>query len=248
MTPKLALLISVSALTLLAGCGGSGPSDDLAAPRASDSPALTDESVAPSASPSKAQRPAKEDGAKGGESKKPKPKPTTAAPKPSASQPKPKPTTPKPTTPTTPKPKPTTPEPTPKPTTPPPVASGGGMTKVELKVLELTNAERAKAGCPALKANAKLARAAQKHSKDMAVNNYFSHTSQDGRSPWDRIKAEGYMDPGAENIAAGYPTAAAVVKGWMDSSGHRANILNCKLKALGVGEYKNYWTQNFGWT
>ncbi|MDX6739792.1 CAP domain-containing protein [Actinocorallia sp. A-T 12471] len=121
------------------------------------------------------------------------------------------------------------------------------MNAKERKVLALTNKARAKAGCKPLKANAKLARAARKHSKDMVVKNYFSHTSKDGRSPWDRIKAEGYKYPGAENIAAGYPTAAAVVKGWMNSKGHRANILNCKLKALGVGHHKKYWTQDFGW-
>ncbi|ROO89308.1 uncharacterized protein YkwD [Actinocorallia herbida] len=121
------------------------------------------------------------------------------------------------------------------------------MTAKERKVLQLTNKARAKAGCKPLKANTKLAKAARKHSKDMAVNHYFSHDSQDGSSPWDRIKREGYKYPGAENIAAGYPTAAAVVKGWMNSKGHRANILNCKLKALGVGHYQKYWTQDFGW-
>ncbi|ROO89309.1 uncharacterized protein YkwD [Actinocorallia herbida] len=231
MTPKLALIASVSALVLLAGCG-SGGAEDLAAssPRASESQAV-DGSGEPTAEPSKTGK--SPDGGKDEKkkkSKKPTPKPSTAKPK------KPK------TTPTV------KPTPKPKPSTPPPVATGGGMTKVELKVLQLTNAERAKAGCAALKPNARLARAAQKHSKDMAVNDYFSHDSQDGRSPWDRIKAEGYTDPGAENIAAGYPTAAAVVKGWMNSAGHKANILNCKLKALGVGEYKNYWTQDFGWT
>ncbi|GAB2845951.1 hypothetical protein GCM10022221_51510 [Actinocorallia aurea] len=126
-------------------------------------------------------------------------------------------------------------------------AAKGEMGKKEYKVFTLVNKARAKAGCKPLKANAKLTRASRKHSKDMKVRNYFSHTSLDGRSPWDRIKAEGYKYPGAENIAAGYPTAAAVMKGWMNSSGHRANILNCKLKALGVGQYKNYWTQDFGW-
>ncbi|MCD0451915.1 CAP domain-containing protein [Actinocorallia sp. API 0066] len=123
----------------------------------------------------------------------------------------------------------------------------GGMGPKEYKVLQLTNKARAKAGCKPLKANAKLTRAARKHSKDMKVKNYFSHDSKDGRSPWDRIKAEGYKYPGAENIAAGYPTAASVVKAWMNSKGHRANILNCKLKTLGVGHHKRYWTQDFGW-
>ncbi|GAA3218179.1 CAP domain-containing protein [Actinocorallia longicatena] len=140
-----------------------------------------------------------------------------------------------------------------KPTTRP-VTPARGMTALELKVLELTNAERAKGGCPALRGDARLATAARLHSQDMAAQNYFSHDSKDGSSPWDRIKRQGYTDPGAENIAAGYPTPAAVMKGWMNSPGHRANIMNCKLKALGVGVQTArggkgpWWTQDFGWS
>jgi uncharacterized protein YkwD len=138
---------------------------------------------------------------------------------------------------------------------PTPAAATPTKTEVELaeaKVVELTNAERAANGCPALAADDRLAAAARAHSADMAANNYFDHVSQDGRSFVDRVKAAGYPAPGAENIAAGQRTADAVVKGWMDSPGHRANILNCKLKALGVGmarggSYGIYWTQNFGW-
>ncbi len=122
------------------------------------------------------------------------------------------------------------------------------MTKAEKKVLSLANAERAKKGCKPLKGNNRLALAARRHSKDMAVNHYFSHDSQDGTSPWTRIKRAGYKNPGAENIAYGYPSAQAVMKAWMKSPGHRANILNCKLKAMGTGRYKTYWTQDFGWT
>ena len=122
----------------------------------------------------------------------------------------------------------------------------------EAEVVELTNAERAANGCPALTADDRLATAARAHSADMAAQNYFDHVSKDGRSFVDRVRAAGYPSPGAENIAAGQRTAEAVVKGWMDSPGHRANILNCKLKALGVGlarggSYGWYWTQNFGW-
>lgn len=126
------------------------------------------------------------------------------------------------------------------------------MDATELEVLRLTNVERAKAGCGPVKGNAQLTKSATGHSRDMADNNYFSHTSQDGRTFSDRIKAAGY--PGgtlAENIAAGQPTAAAVMEDWMNSPGHRANILNCAYKELGVGhvlggEYGHYWTQNFG--
>ncbi|MFC5055250.1 CAP domain-containing protein, partial [Saccharothrix xinjiangensis] len=140
------------------------------------------------------------------------------------------------------------PQPQPQPDTP-------AKTEVDIaeaRVFELTNAERAAQGCPALASDDKLATAARAHSADMAARNYFDHVSQDGRSFVDRVKAAGYPSPGAENIAAGQRTAESVVKGWMDSPGHRANILNCKLKALGVGmarggSYGIYWTQNFGW-
>ena len=109
-----------------------------------------------------------------------------------------------------------------------------------------------------MQVSSQLAAAAQGHSEDMAHNDYFSHTSLDGRSPWDRIQAEGYnFWSAAENIAAGYPTPAAVMAGWMNSDGHRASILNCGLEDIGVGyyylandtgdsNYHHYWTQNFG--
>ena len=110
--------------------------------------------------------------------------------------------------------------------------------------------ERASAGLAAFTLDATLTQVARTRAQDMAANNYFSHTSQNGDSPWDRMAAAGYPDAGAENIAKGYPTAAAVVKGWMNSPGHRANILNCGLRAIGVGMASGpggpYWTQNFG--
>jgi uncharacterized protein YkwD len=136
--------------------------------------------------------------------------------------------------------------------------SGGGGTETppgasgpEGTVVSLTNEERAKAGCAALKVDDRLTTAARRHSADMAANNYFSHTSLNRDTFADRIKAAGYPQPGAENIAKGYPTAAAVMQGWMNSSGHRANILNCRLKAIGVGMADGpggpLWTQDFGW-
>jgi uncharacterized protein YkwD len=119
------------------------------------------------------------------------------------------------------------------------------------EVVRLVNVERTRAGCPAVRTDAQLATAARLHSEDMARQDYFSHTSLDGRSPWDRIRAQGYAYGSAENIAAGYPTPAAVMTGWMNSPGHKANILNCANKALGVGighggSYGIYWTQDFG--
>jgi uncharacterized protein YkwD len=119
-------------------------------------------------------------------------------------------------------------------------------------VLSLVNSERAKAGCGSVRASSALQRAAQGHSADMAAHDYFSHTSQDGRTFADRIRAAGY-DGGTigENIAAGQASASAVMRSWMASSGHRANILNCAYTALGVGyatggSYGYYWTQDFG--
>ena len=133
-----------------------------------------------------------------------------------------------------------------------PVSSGTGFAA---EVLDLANAERAKAGCGPLTLNSKLNTSAQLHSTDMATNNYFSHESQDGRSPFDRIKAAGYsFGAAAENIAAGGTTAAGAMDQWMNSAGHKANILNCTYVDLGVGyakgggnaDYAGYWTQNFG--
>jgi uncharacterized protein YkwD len=125
------------------------------------------------------------------------------------------------------------------------------------QVVYLVNSERAKAGCSALIVSPQLSAAAQGHSEDMALNDFFSHTSKDGRSPWDRIRDTGYEFRSAgENIAAGYSTAASAVNGWMNSSGHRANILNCGFQETGVGyyylasdtgsvNYRSYWTQVF---
>jgi uncharacterized protein YkwD len=123
------------------------------------------------------------------------------------------------------------------------------------RVIVLTNRQRAKYKCPALVANAALGRAAQAHTNDMASRNYFSHyTMGNNRSPATRMTAAGYKwQMAAENIAAGQRTPDAVVTAWMNSPGHRANILNCKLKQIGVGygynaasTYGTYWTQDFG--
>ena len=129
------------------------------------------------------------------------------------------------------------------------MASAGGP---QLKVVTLTNDERAKVGCKPLATNANLNVVAQEHASDMAVNNYFSHTSQNGDSPFDRMRAAGASGGGymAENIAWGQRSAAEVMKAWMNSKGHRDNILNCNLKRIGVGyavseSGKTYWVQDF---
>lgn len=126
------------------------------------------------------------------------------------------------------------------------------------RVLELTNQFRAQNGLSPLKANVELDAAAEGHSEDMANQDYFSHTGKDGSQPWDRAKEVGYeANSMGENIAAGYSTPEAVVEGWKNSPGHRANMLNASYTELGVGyfylandtgsvNYNTYWTQLFG--
>ncbi|MGC4895678.1 CAP domain-containing protein [Micromonospora sp. DT31] len=136
--------------------------------------------------------------------------------------------------------------------------SGGGSTKAtstsglsaELqKVVTLTNQERAKAGCKALTVSSKLTLAAQRHSQDQADHKKMDHTGSDGSQPWDRVGRAGYVySMVAENVAWNYPTPAEVVTGWMNSSGHRKNILNCSYTQIGVGVARSngpYWTQVF---
>jgi uncharacterized protein YkwD len=119
-------------------------------------------------------------------------------------------------------------------------------------VVTLTNAERTKKGCRKLSADTTLTKVAQAHSVDMAKKNYFAHNSKDGRSPFQRMSDAGYdYAAAAENIAAGQRTPKEVVAGWMNSPGHKANILNCDLTEIGVGyatggDYGVYWTQDFG--
>ncbi|CAL9539644.1 hypothetical protein SUDANB176_04219 [Streptomyces sp. enrichment culture] len=133
----------------------------------------------------------------------------------------------------------------PRPSTPAAPAAGGPAAQV----LSITNSERSKAGCGPVTLDDRLARAAQLHSEDMSANDYFSHTGKNGSSFADRAEAQGHPSPGAENIARGQNSAASVMQAWMNSPGHRANILNCSLKTLGVGVVTSdwTWTQVFGY-
>jgi uncharacterized protein YkwD len=136
---------------------------------------------------------------------------------------------------------------TPRPTTTPTKPASG----VAGQILTLVNAQRAKAGCKAVTLDPRLTAAAAGHAQDMATNDYFSHTSRDGRTFVDRIRAAGYPIPRSENIAAGQPTVTAVMDAWMGSAGHRANILDCSAVAMGAasaqgGTYGIYWVQDFG--
>ncbi|MDD2446148.1 MAG: CAP domain-containing protein, partial [Tissierellia bacterium] len=141
-----------------------------------------------------------------------------------------------------------------KPTYPPVVEETeqnySGLSADEAEVVRLVNIERQKAGLQPLKASAELSNVARLKSKDMADKNYFSHTSPTYGSPFDMMKQFGinYRTAG-ENIAKGYLNPTSVMNGWMNSSGHKANILNSSFGTIGVGAYKVgntiYWTQMF---
>ncbi|WP_435213593.1 sigma-70 family RNA polymerase sigma factor [Streptomyces sp. bgisy034] len=119
------------------------------------------------------------------------------------------------------------------------------------QVVALVNKERANAGCGPLQEDSLLNKSSQGHSEDMAARDFFDHTNPDGADPGQRITAAGYRwSTYGENIAMGQQTPAAVMESWMNSPGHRANILNCSFKDIGVGIHNGpggpWWTQNFG--
>ncbi|MER7011886.1 CAP domain-containing protein [Saccharopolyspora sp. NPDC000359] len=119
-------------------------------------------------------------------------------------------------------------------------------SSVEDEVAALVNKARADAGCGAVKVDPRLTKAASNHSADMAARSYLDHTNPDGVTFNQRIKKAGHPSPGAENIAQGYQTADQVMDGWLKSEGHKANILNCSMKTMGVAVNGDYWTQDFG--
>lgn len=118
-------------------------------------------------------------------------------------------------------------------------------------VLSLVNDERSKRGIAPLTLDDELNSVAAAKARDMAEHNYFSHDSPTYGSPFEMMKSFGVdYRSAAENIAAGQRTPSAVMESWMNSSGHRANILNPSYKKLGVGfcnggSYGTYWVQEF---
>jgi uncharacterized protein YkwD len=149
-----------------------------------------------------------------------------------------------------------------------PLLAGASQPSIEQQVLELTNEQRQQNGCAtALVLSPQLSAAASAHSQDMALHDLFSHSGSDGSTMVSRITATGYSySQLAENVAAGRATAEDVVSDWMNSPGHRANILNCGLREVGIGyyaqmddqsnvrldngqvggPYRYYWTQDLG--
>ncbi|PRY19994.1 CAP domain-containing protein [Pseudosporangium ferrugineum] len=192
--------------------------------------------------------------------------PAPSGPAPSSSQPASptaSPSAPAATSPPAPTASPSTTPPTTRPTTSPPATTPPaspsatpdpaptGNAAMEAEAVRIVNVERAKAGCPAVTADDRLTAAARGHSADMAARDYFSHTTPEGVQFATRITEAGYRWSGAgENIAKGQRTPADVMTSWMASSGHKANILNCGFKNLGVGVAADaqgslVWTQDF---
>jgi uncharacterized protein YkwD len=138
----------------------------------------------------------------------------------------------------------------------------GGAAK-ECQIVQLVNQTRAQgASCggsskpavPALKTNSILVGTARAHAVDMATHNYFDHTNQQGKSPFDRMEAAGYqLTAAGENIAAGSESADATMQQWMNSPGHCENIMGGQFEEIGVGyafdeghDFDHVWVQNFG--
>jgi uncharacterized protein YkwD len=110
----------------------------------------------------------------------------------------------------------------------------------------LVNAARSNAGCPSLTWNAEVAGVAARHSQDMRDRNFFSHDNPDGQSPFDRLnRARITYRAAAENILMGTRSGQRAFEMWMDSPGHRANLLNCVYAEHGVGTTETYWTHVF---
>lgn len=126
-----------------------------------------------------------------------------------------------------------------------------GMNTIEREVVRLVNVERQKRGLSALKINWEVSRVARYKSVDMRDKNYFSHTSPTYGSPFAMLQSFGVSFQAAgENIAAGQASAEEVMRGWMNSAGHRQNILSPMYTQIGVGlaqggSYRYYWTQMF---
>ena len=137
------------------------------------------------------------------------------------------------------------------------------VAEVARALRRATNEARSKArrcgstlmeAAPKLRWNRELTRAARAHSRDMARNNFFSHTGSDGLKVWDRALAEGYSYRYiGENIAAGYANVGSVQSGWLSSPGHCKNLMSANFTHMGVScvreassDYRDYWTVVFG--
>lgn len=139
---------------------------------------------------------------------------------------------------------------------------GAASAEAAAEVLSLINQQRAQHGCGALTPDPALTRAAQGHAQAMSQQNFFSHTGKNGSTLKSRARAAGYSGGRlAENIAAGWTTPARAVAEWMNSPGHRKNILTCAYTRTGIAmvydpkdaplpgqkyPMKYYWVETFG--
>ena len=228
-------VVSLTALAALAAVllGGVGQTTAAPAPAGIGPAAASDAAVAEIAM--KAPKPPKP----------PKNMPTTTTTaRPATTTPRPTTTTPRPTT-TTPRPTTTTP----RPTTTTPATTAPTANATFDRVVVLVNQARANNGCAvAVTRDAKLDVAAQKHSVWQDETQTMTHDGRGGTNAGQRITAEGYTwRTWGENVAYGYSTADAVMAAWMNSPPHKANILNCNFKQIGMGLQgsRYYWTQDF---
>lgn len=127
------------------------------------------------------------------------------------------------------------------------------VSRDESRVIQLVNQERMLEGLRPLQYNDRLYTSARNHSRDMALTNYYSHDSRNGRKFFERIFAAGYpVSKCGENIAHGFTSPEEVFEGWMNSPDHRVNIMNAEFTEIGVGyacngsNHREYWTQDFG--
>jgi uncharacterized protein YkwD len=131
------------------------------------------------------------------------------------------------------------------------LGSGSQRARLEDAVARMVNDYRAKSGLRPLATNERLRDSARQHSEDMARGGFFSHDSPDGYTAFDRMLLAGYEHPGAENIAKGQEQPESAMRAWLNSPGHRANIMNAKFRAIGVGVRLGpggpWWTQHFGY-
>lgn len=132
-----------------------------------------------------------------------------------------------------------------------PATAAPAASTVERQIVQLTNQKRAQHGCRTVAVYKRLTNAARTHSRDMAARNYFSHTGRDGSNFVARAKRQRYNGALSENIGWGFRSANDMVTAWMNSPGHRRNLLNCRAKSIGVGvSYRTdgtpLYTQVFG--
>jgi uncharacterized protein YkwD len=135
-----------------------------------------------------------------------------------------------------------------------PLPSGQVTAKtatLESQLISLINKGRDRAGCDKLDANGRLRNSARAHSADMAKNGYVGRKGSDDSSPQDRMHKAGYKHPKSEDVGSGYPSAQAAYDAWQGDSGQRGALVDCDLKAVGVGvvlakDGTPYWTADFG--